>query len=134
MLKFLSAKNSAFSSCAEVSEQHRFTRFANNQKRFTRFQTHDVPQSARPNVVQRLMTPPRGAEPEKTSEQLTIQPESPVAQCHIEEMAHLYASTNVPVGILKKALPLRFAQLDSEADDVVVCRYQNGLESIRQKT
>jgi hypothetical protein len=121
MLKFLAAKSNASNGWAEMAEQQRFTRFENKEKRFTRFKTHDIPTSARPDVSQPPTTPPQRATPEMNSEKVMTKPQAPVTHCHIDERAHLYASTDVPLGILKKALPMRFARLDKEGDDVVIC-------------
>ncbi len=121
MLKFLAAKSNASNGWAEMSEQKRFTRFENKEKRFTRFKTHQAPQTFRPASSQPSAALRKDAAPEMTIKRPMIKSQSPGAPCHVDERAHLYASTNVPVGILKKALPLRFAQLDNETDDIVIC-------------
>mgnify|MGYP001816354426 CR=1 FL=1 len=121
MLKFLAAQNNGSSDWSETAGQHRFTRFANNQKKFTRFKTQVAPQSERPEFVQPPRTPRQGAAPEMNSQNVIAERKRPVTQVHVDERAHLYASTNVPIGILKKALPLRFARLDNEANDIFAC-------------
>jgi hypothetical protein len=56
-----------------------------------------------------------------TREKVVHRSQSAAVRNPVDERAHLYANNNVPVGILRKALPLRFAQLDGETDGIAVC-------------
>jgi hypothetical protein len=88
----------------------RFTRFEpkQNLERIAR-RPAETPEVTRPAYPVRLVgQPPRPAE----------RP-TPRLQPGLDDAAHLHADTGIPISILRKALPLRFARMNASADDFV---------------
>lgn len=89
-------------------------------KRFTRFETKQNPERIAPRPAEAPAVA-RPAYPVRVVGQPPRRAERPALRLQpgVDDAAHLNSDHGIPISILRKALPLRFARMNASADDFV---------------